>query len=1772
MNSKTRNSKAKMRVLKLQALLIARMIITFSSRMTVSCLNTRWMRRSCGDSRIVVRSGLRTISAIAALILAPGVVWAQADFEKGFQAYQSFHGSDFDTVNLANGNLVLDIPLLSYEQRGGLPPVVISIRSNGTTFQSAPPFENGPPDTKQHEVASGVIGAPWGQPHLVISPGGLYWKEERITVEKAQLSRFVATDGSGATHSLGGNIANSTAGLVPGIMYSVDGSGLMLQPAKGSSGPLLVDRKGNVGGLIDPDGNGITLQGPCAKPAGGGDFFNPSLAAWEGNAYGTASATSIIDSIGRVIPNPSYLPPTAAYSCLVDLDASYHPASLTSGSGCETWDFPGQGQSVGTLSGNVPLVFCYADIVVSASIPTPGQGENSPGLETINESWWVLTSVTLPNQTQWKFTYDNYGQVTSVTTPTGATVSYAYNYGNNDSLSATRLACGNPPGQIPVTGTPVWPYSNLMSGRMVTSRTLNLNDGSPLQTWNYTSTIGSGWASSPNSGTVTVTDPYSNATVHTFSLISNPGQPVPVCGPYETLTQQFQGSATSGTQLKAVATTYSVSGSDFANPTNFSNYISVGVFPQTVTATLGTGATAVVSQDVDTYDSSPPSSFGTYQDYLGNTHPFSFGELLKVTESDWGSQGSGSPGSVLRTTLHTKLWQSTWSYYAGNLIDLPCLDTVFSGSYTGSQPSCAAPAPPSAQVSQTAYAYDQSPSPSGARGNLTAMTRWLNGGTSPISKTVYNSSGMPIQKIDPLSNTTTIGYDGTGLYANEIQYPVTAAISHIEYPSYDANTGELLSNKDENGNTTTYTYDNMRREIEVVPPTSGGTVSYCYSDEGYKNQGGTQCSITGPPYEVVVTEQITSSMNKVTTDVVDGLGRLTQTQLNSDPSGTTYSVVTYDQIGRKASEYNPTRCSPPTTTCGELTWGVTSYGYDALNRILSVTQPDTSIVSTSYSGNTTTVTDEVGNSRQSFVDGLGRLTEVMEDPNVKKYETDYGYDALGNLLSVNQRGGSTNQSNWRPRTFVYDSLSRLTSAANPESGTITYSYVNSSGALCAGNISAVCVKTAPSPNQISTGTKTVATTYTYDTLSRLTAKSYSDTYTSNPVTPSVAYGYDAVALTGCKQSPPGDPDTYPIGRRTAMCDGSGGTSWTHDQMGRVLQERRDIGPVTSGKYSANVYNLDGSAATVTSLGYSVAYTFSAAGRQLTATSYSPTTKFVSAATYAPPGELAGMTMGSATGFAGFTTTNAYNDRLQPILLSAASPTATVFSLCFDFHLKVAVNTTPCSFSASTLGDNGNVYQVVNNLTSTRTRQFTYDSLNRIATGQSTGTQWGESYTIDAWANMTAIGSYNGKPHESLSTTATTSNRLAAFVYDAAGNLIQNGTTTYTYDAENRLISTNANGSYSYLYDGDGKRVEKCTPEGTTAGTCSSGATGTLYWRAIGGSATLSETDLTGAVLNNYIFFDGKRVARRDSSTVSHYYFSDHLGSHALIENATGTACEQDVDYYPYGGQQSDYCTTPVPQNYKFTGKERDSESGLDMFGARYYGSSLGRFMTPDWAAKPVSVPYASFGNPQSLNLYSYVNNNPTTTRDLDGHSDYLWQKFKNSLEGNGWKTDAQVKGLSVAQTAQSHVGSKDWAINGTNTSGKDVGHPQVFKPGSDKCNQFVGDTLAEAGKTRPEIKDKDGNTRMPSAHEMADPNVHIPGLSDTKPLSEAKPGDVIAQEHGDVYGHAGIVAGPGETVSANATGNYGGQITQNDWGFRPAGQNGESSTDPAPVVRHPEDQ
>jgi RHS repeat-associated protein len=339
--------------------------------------------------------------------------------------------------------------------------------------------------------------------------------------------------------------------------------------------------------------------------------------------------------------------------------------------------------------------------------------------------------------------------------------------------------------------------------------------------------------------------------------------------------------------------------------------------------------------------------------------------------------------------------------------------------------------------------------------------------------------------------------------------------------------------------------------------------------------------------------------------------------------------------------------------------------------------------------------------------------------------------------------------------------------------------------------------------------------------------------------------------------------------------------------------------------------------------------------------------YVQSAQYAPFGGLTSMTQGATP----ITTTDAYNKRLQPVTLSAATGAATILSLSYDFHLAA--------------GDNGDVFQIVNNRDNNRTQNFTYDGSNRISQANTTGPNWGETFTIDPWANLTNRGPVAGKTNYELlnASPASVLNQLPGYGYDAAGNLTSNGSAAYTYDAENRLLTT---AGVTYTYDGDGKRVKK--------------SNGTLYWTGTG-SDPLTESDLSGTIQKEYIFFAGKRVARRDvpGTPSVKYYFSDHLGSASVITNASGAMPPlEESDYYPYGGEI--VVTNGDPNQYKFTGKERDTESGLDYFGARFNASTIGRFMTPDGGADQDTR------EPQSWNLYSYVHNNPLNRTDADGRT------------------------------------------------------------------------------------------------------------------------------------------------------------------------------------------
>ena len=145
---------------------------------------------------------------------------------------------------------------------------------------------------------------------------------------------------------------------------------------------------------------------------------------------------------------------------------------------------------------------------------------------------------------------------------------------------------------------------------------------------------------------------------------------------------------------------------------------------------------------------------------------------------------------------------------------------------------------------------------------------------------------------------------------------------------------------------------------------------------------------------------------------------------------------------------------------------------------------------------------------------------------------------------------------------------------------------------------------------------------------------------------------------------------------------------------------------------------------------------------------------------------------------------------------------------------------------------------------------------------------------------------------------------------------------------------------------------------------------------------VTAVDGQGNWLRTNVYVAGAAFATYDNTGVLHFNLSDALGTKRVQVNATGVV-EQTCQSLPFGDQLS--CSGADDNKLHFTAKERDTESGNDYFGARYLSSSMGRFLSPDWSTNPSNIPYAVFSNPQSLNLYAYVYNNPLTNVDLDGH-------------------------------------------------------------------------------------------------------------------------------------------------------------------------------------------
>jgi YD repeat-containing protein len=709
----------------------------------------------------------------------------------------------------------------------------------------------------------------------------------------------------------------------------------------------------------------------------------------------------------------------------------------------------------------------------------------------------VVQTITLPNNQTYTFHYDpTYGLLNEIVYPDGGWVKYTWKPSDNYSEAAAF--------DYLVSGTYYDDGCNILyKTPVVATRQVSFNGTTPALTQVFTYTTswnGLQWTS--KSTTVQTTDNIigkTSQTVYNYQFFAPPPPPN---------THQWISNL--------IALEHQIQYYDWGNVTT----------PiRTVTKTW-LDQFDMISQQT-TLDNNQTSEV-TYQYGFGGT----------ITQKNEYNFGNGTPGALLRKTV-TNLQtfpfnpvfpQSVYppSLPQSTLLASPCQTIVSDANsnpvaetdiqYDGGTAVCGTAGTPSVSAVSNlpAGTHDETnygPSSSTPRGNSTKITRKCLYGCSPDAVTTYSydETGQVLSMTDPCGNatcsdmtvsshTTTYSYadnfdsppsSNTNAYLTKVTRPVTNGVNHIESYKYAYSDGQLIQSTDENSQSTNYSYnDSLRRLTETDYPDSGKT-TISYNDSLY--------NASTPSPSVTTTRALTSSSSLTTLSAFDGLGHTVRNVFTSDAdcgSGDR-TDTTYDGMGHVYTVSNP-YC-----TTGDATYGLTTYVYDALGRARQVTNPDNSTVLTTYLGPATKVQDE-GNGTQSVTrisqtDGLGRLASVCEvsgttligssgtptpcglaiEPTDNGFLTSYLYNLLNNLQTVSQPGVTA-------RGFVYDSLSRLTSATNPESGTTAYSYDPN------GNLST------------KTDARGITTTFVYDTLNRSTSKTYSD-----HTTPGVTNTYDA---------------------------------------------------------------------------------------------------------------------------------------------------------------------------------------------------------------------------------------------------------------------------------------------------------------------------------------------------------------------------------------------------------------------------------------------------------------------------------------------------------------------------------------------------------------------------------------------------------------------------------------------------------------------------------------
>jgi RHS repeat-associated protein len=324
----------------------------------------------------------------------------------------------------------------------------------------------------------------------------------------------------------------------------------------------------------------------------------------------------------------------------------------------------------------------------------------------------------------------------------------------------------------------------------------------------------------------------------------------------------------------------------------------------------------------------------------------------------------------------------------------------------------------------------------------------------------------------------------------------------------------------------------------------------------------------------------------------------------------------------------------------------------------------------------------------------------------------------------------------------------------------------------------------------------------------------------------------------------------------------------------------------------------------------------------------------------------------------------------------------------------------------------------------------YDCLNRLVAAQATsGPYQGlqATWSYDSFGNRTSenfsgsmLGNMPVPPSDTTNYDANNQVSSTSLLgggapgYDAAGNVIRDNQNQYIYDPEGRIcaVKNMLGGMTGYLYDAEGNRIAKGSI--TTWGSCDPAVNGLQLTNAYvlgqsGGQMSEYAMDVDGSMKwqhTNVWAADGL-IATYDPNGL-HFYLDDPVGSRRVQTDYAGNI-EETCQNLPSGNGET---CIPLPTEYLFTQHERDAESGNDYFGARYYASGTGRFLTPD----PSGLAFADGSDPQSLNLYAYARNNPLAFTDpsglqaeptaTEGWLRALWHGFEN-LFGGGSSSTAQ---------------------------------------------------------------------------------------------------------------------------------------------------------------------